>query len=185
MKKITPFLLALLLTGSAPMKQDCLTGQGNIFNATLIAETNVPFEVRGNIGCVGSSVDTGGQFSYATIWGDDPLTVEKDGLANGDRFTLFPFPMENDAIYIMRSATFDTTLSVLVDSLTSQLFSLSLAIDSVVTQRDSLQLYLDSLPDVAALQDRITFLEDDLAAANVQFGILFNFIRIIFDRLRN
>ncbi len=147
-------------------------------------ESNQPFEVVGDIGCVGKSV-VGDPFSYATIWGDDPLTVEKDGLADGDRFTLFPFPMENDAIYIMRSATVDTTLSVLVDSLTSQLFSLSLAIDSVVTQRDSLQLYLSNLPDIAALQNRITFLENDLAAANVQFGILFNFIRIIFDRLRN
>ena len=154
-------------------------------------ESNQPFEVVGDIGCVGKSV-VGDPFSYATIWGDDPLTVEKNGLADGDRFTLFPFPMENDAIYIMRSATVDTTFSALMDSLTTELASLSLAVDNIITSRDSLQVIIDNFPDIADLQNRlntangrVAVLESDLAAANLQFGVLVTSIRDMLNKLRS
>jgi len=154
-------------------------------------ESNEPFEVIGDIGCVGVSVDSG-QFSYATIWADDPLTVEKDGLAEGDLFTLFPFPMERDAIYIMRSSNVDTTFSALMDSLTTELAILSLAIDNVVIKRDSLQAIVDNFPDISALQNslnsantRVATLELDLSQAKLQFNILVTSIRAMLNKIRN
>ena len=173
--------------------RDCLTGTGNIFNATLIVESNTPFDVIGDIGCVGSSVNTGGQFSYATIWADDPLTSEKDGLENGDTFILFPFPMEADAIYTMTSATVDTTFSALLDSLTTELALLSTEVNNIVVERDSLQGLVDNFPaSVQALQNslniasnRVIELEADLRTANLQFPLLISIIRNMADKLRN
>ncbi len=139
----------------------------------------------GDIGCVGSSVNDG-QFSYATIWADDPLTTEKDGLADGDTFTIFPFPMEADAIYTMTSATVDTTWSALVDSLI-------LTVDNIVIERDSLQGLVDNFPaSVAALQNslniasnRVIELEADLQSTNLKFSLFMSAIRTFLNRLNN
>ncbi|HEC64837.1 MAG TPA: hypothetical protein ENI23_06070 [bacterium] len=169
-----------------------MTGQGNVFNATLIVETNQSFEVHGDIGCVGSSINNG-QFSYATIWANNPLTPEKDGLEDGDTFTLFPFPMEVDAIYTMTSALRDTTFSALLDSLTTELSLLSNEVNSIITERDSLQGLVDNFPaSVQALQNslniasnRVIELETDLQTANLQFPLLISIIRNIADKLRN
>lgn len=178
---------------------NCLTGQGNIYNATLIMETDQPFEVHGDIGCVGSSVNAG-QYSYATIWGDDDLTPEKDGLYEGDMIDIIPFPFERDAIYTVRSATLDTTWSIVLDSLV-------FVADSLVTQRDiwetrayghrasrdSLQAIVDNFPDdyadlqvrIDSLNNRVGQLEGDLAQADLNFGLIVSALRTTIRRLRD
>ena len=152
-------------------------------------ETDEPFEVHGDIGCVGQSVNTGGLFSYATIWGDDPLSDEKDGLAEGDSFSIFPFPFENDAVYIVKSATLDTTWLALMDSLETALDSVLLVKDAKI---DSLQGLVDNFPDLAAMQtsldnanSRVTQLESDSVATDLQFGILVSRLRSTLNRLKN
>ncbi|KKK52221.1 hypothetical protein LCGC14_3107080, partial [marine sediment metagenome] len=65
-------------------------------------------------------------------------------------------------------------------------------VDNIITSRDSLQVIIDNFPDIADLQNRlntangrVAVLESDLAAANLQFGVLVTSIRDMLNKLRS
>ena len=146
--------LLLLLIISIPLvsnAQVCETGEGNIFNATLIldesavspAGPNESFVAMSDGYCVGESAvpNPGARATALTIWGQDSLSPERNGLQNGDTFEIFlkttvgtvPLPMETDAIYVIKAASIDTVLSPVLDSLMIEVATLATVLDSTIT----------------------------------------------------
>ncbi len=165
--------------------QNCETGEGNIFNATLILHESIitplqsdeSFLAIGDFGCVGESTGTSVNATATpiTIWADDPLSDNKNGLSPGESFEIFlktpsgtiPLPMETDAIYVIRSASMDTVLSPVIDQLRVDINVLGVKADSLKSvvdiqfaRADSLQGLVDNFPGTVAT------LQANLAAAN-------------------
>lgn len=159
MKKLLFFLIAAILLAlpQATFSQMCINGEGNIFNETLIIGADAAASLGPNdriialagAGCVGaspSSLPNPASTAIAlTIWHDDDLTPEVDGLLPGEAFriyaqrpsgTLLPLVFskthEPDGIYEAIEAAFDTTLTAFIDSLSAEIVSMETTFDSLM-----------------------------------------------------
>ncbi len=149
--------------------QACITGEGNIFNETILIGADAVASLdptdriiaMASIGCIGVSpavVQAGATAFPLTVWQDDDLTPEIDGLLPGEAYriyaqrpsgTLLPLVYskthEPDGIFIAIEAVFDTTLTALLDSLTADLATMETTFDALVGSLETdLQLSRDS-----------------------------------------
>lgn len=210
MKVITILLLTVMLSLSSSA-QVCETGEGNIFNATVILHESVvkPLQdgesmiAMSDTHCVGESFGTsvGATATSVTVWAADPLSTRKNGLSPGETFEIFlktpsgtiPLPMEEDAIYIIRSASMDTTLNAVLDALSAEVINLARGLDSLIVRSDSLQGLVDNFPIVAAAlqldlvtaNTTITTLRLDVSEAETRMTILLAAIRSMIGLVRN
>lgn len=168
--------------------QACLTGEGNIFNETVLIGLNATntldpedrIVAYASAGCIGSSspmiTNPGATAIALTIWQDDELTPEIDGLLPGEAFriyaeksngTILPLVFskshEPDGIFEAIEAVFDTTLTALLDSLTAELFAFSVSFDSLIVA-DSTQIAGLETANASLFEDnvRITARADSL-----------------------
>lgn len=136
--------------------QTCITGEGNIFNETVLIGLNATnaldaedrIVAYASAGCIGSSspiVSNPNQTAIAlTIWQDDDLTPEIDGLLPGEAYRVYAqkpsgrlLPLvyskthEPDGIFIAIEAAFDTTMTAFLDSLVALRISMEATFDSL------------------------------------------------------
>ena len=144
--------------------QNCISGSGNIFNETILIGLNAINDLNvddrivayASVGCVGetSTILTNPNQTAIplTVWLDDDLTPEVDGVLPGERMqfygekpngTRFPLvyslPHEIDGVYALMDAAFDTTLTALLDSLSFELAAFATSFDSLMVA-DSTQI---------------------------------------------
>ncbi len=163
-------LMFLLFYSQRCDAQPCITGEGNIFNETLIIGAGAVASLGPNdriialagAGCVGaspSSLPNPASTAIAlTIWQDDDLTPEIDGLLPGEEYRVYAqkpsgrlLPLvyskthEPDGIFIAIEAAFDTTMTALLDSLVADLAEMETTFDALVLSLETdIQLSRDS-----------------------------------------
>lgn len=169
----TLLLASVMLLFSQPKSaaaQNCITGEGNIFNETVLIGLNAintldaddRIVAYASAGCIGSSspmISNPDQTAIAlTIWQDDDLTPEIDGLLPGEAFriyaekpngTILPLvfskPHEPDGIFEAIYSAFDTTMTAFLDSLEAELITMETTFDLLVLSfENDLQLSRDS-----------------------------------------
>jgi len=138
---LTAVFVGVTAFGIDNAPRECETGEGNIYNATVIIHDSIRSETDGryrgetDTGCFGESGDGipfGESLAFA-IHGDDPITTRKDGLLDGESFGITGLIFENDAVYIVKATAQDTTLSAAADSLSSIIGTLATVLDSTRT----------------------------------------------------
>ncbi len=190
MQKTLLLVSAMLLFAQPKIaaSQNCITGEGNIFNETVLIGLNAIntlgandiIVARASAGCVGQTsaalTNPAATAIALTVWLDDDLTPEVDGVLPGEQIqfygqnpsgTMFPLvyslPHEPDGVYALMDAVFDTTLTALLDSLTAELFAFSVSFDSLIIA-DSTQIVGLEAANASLFDDnvRITARADSL-----------------------
>ena len=152
------------------VSQNCISGTGNIFNETVLIGLNAISDLDADnrivayasAGCIGSSsplITNPDQTAIAlTIWQDDDLTPEIDGLLPGEAFRIYAekpngtiLPLvyskthEPDGIFEAIDSAFDTTMTAFLDSLIADLATMETVFDALVLSLENdLQLSRDS-----------------------------------------
>lgn len=191
-------LVAALLLCAPAQGQACATRTGN--NASVFINTMALSELSpdehlyafGASGCVGETATVpmdGAQALAMTVWGDDEITSEVDGLVAGEPIVLsrlqpaehYALDMANpfrqqftyspNALYHVFELAFDTTTVRLIDSLNAGLATLQASLDSMSAHADSvIEIQAQEIADlnqvVATQSAQITSLQQ--ANANLQ-----------------
>ena len=182
------FVLVLLAL-STPSIAQCVTGEGNIFNATAIDPASTSRLTAWSNGvCYGASPDT--ELRYASVWADDPITPIKDGITPFDSFRVISDSgvvyeeevMAVDGVYILRV---DTTMTILLDSLSTAIVDLNTLYSSAIDRGDSLAAVINSFPDVTALQAQLDMALVDRASLIADRSVAMDRIRQILNSISN
>lgn len=159
MRKILAAATILLITigASSPAPRlDCIQGEGNIFNLHVFVSTEAASQLAptdrivaiASAGCVGQTEPVASSSEATaipiTVWRDNFLTPEPDGLMPGEMFQiyamtedggLYPFvhrlPDQEDGIYDLAFTAIDTTTSALIDSLQAEIAAIGQAVDAL------------------------------------------------------
>jgi len=152
MKKLLVVFMLLLWTSSS-YAQDCLDGQGNIYNQHMLINADLRSELNDGESfvayadnkCVGRSTDAGPPATMIplTIWQDDPLTSEIDGVMPGEMVTFFAeknngmllplvysVPYTEDGIISAFDIAIDTTNAVQLATILADLSSIQIQMDA-------------------------------------------------------
>jgi len=163
-------LILTLAFSTLSFSQLCINGEGNIFNETLLISADAAASLGPNdtivamasAGCVGSSStllpNPAATAIPLTVWHDDDLTPEVDGLLPGEAFriyaqrpsgTLLPLVFEKrlepDGVFLAIEAAFDTTLTILLDELVADLAAMEQSFDSLAAVSAARTATLSSL----------------------------------------
>ncbi len=170
MKKLPLILMIFIALPMNVVSQNCINGTGNIYNETVLIGLNAISDLDvddrivayASAGCIGSSsplIINPDQTAIAlTIWQDDDLTPEIDGLLPGEAFRIYAekpngtiLPLvyskthEPDGIFEAIDSAFDTTMTAFLDSLIADLATMETVFDALVLSLENdLQLSRDS-----------------------------------------
>lgn len=200
MKQTLCTMLLMLFIVMMSAAQPCSDGTGNIFNETLIIGKEAVENLRSTdmiyamtedrcVGSVSPVAMAGGGALAMTVWHNDPLTVEINGLLVNESFKVFAdrngrrLPLvysmvyEEDGITSMIEAVFDTTTTAFVDSLINDIVILHMVLDSTFVADSTTIAGLRSTNDGLALENQQLQIAYDaqLVRADSLQGLVDNF----------
>ncbi len=201
MKQTLCTMLLMLFISTVLVAQPCPDGTGNIFNETLIIgeetieglhSTDMIYAMTEDrcVGSVSPMAMAGGAKALAmTVWHNDPLTIETNGLLidesfrviakrNGQRFPLvYSMIYEEDGITPMIKAVFDTTTTAMIDSLISDIAVLQMVMDSTIVADSTTIVGLQSANSGLTLENQQlqAAYDTQLARADSLQGLVDNF----------